>query len=179
MANANKAEEQNPCEIIKIKAPFHPHTVFLKTPANIKDIWPTEEYAINALKSIWRKHITLVNIPPHKAKAIIKEEEKENVGVKYWYIRIIPYPPNFKRIAAKTMEPATGASTWALGNHKWTLNIGSLTKKANNTRKKINEDLHGIKFSSRRELISSIFEMLKFLVYHIIVNKSGKDAVTV
>jgi hypothetical protein len=32
--------------------------------------------------------------------------------------RQIPYPPNFSRIAASTILPATGASTWALGNHK-------------------------------------------------------------
>jgi len=42
--------------------------------------------------------------------------------------RIIPYPPNFNRIAAKIIDPATGASTWALGNHRWVINIGNLTK---------------------------------------------------
>ena len=34
-------------------------------------------------------------------------------------VRIIPYEPSFRRIPARTMEPATGASTWAFGNHKW------------------------------------------------------------
>lgn len=34
-------------------------------------------------------------------------------------IRSIPYPPSFSKIAANTMEPAMGASTWALGSHKW------------------------------------------------------------
>lgn len=33
-------------------------------------------------------------------------------------IRITPYPPNFSRIAAKIIDPAIGASTWALGSHK-------------------------------------------------------------
>lgn len=32
--------------------------------------------------------------------------------------RIMPYPPSFSRIAAKTMEPAMGASTWAFGSHR-------------------------------------------------------------
>ena len=32
--------------------------------------------------------------------------------------RINPYPPNFSKIAARIIEPATGASTWALGNHR-------------------------------------------------------------
>ena len=42
--------------------------------------------------------------------------------------RASPYPPNFRRIAANTIEPAIGASTCALGNHRWTENIGSLTR---------------------------------------------------
>lgn len=33
-------------------------------------------------------------------------------------IRIIPYPPSFSRIAAKTIDPAIGASTWAFGSHR-------------------------------------------------------------
>jgi hypothetical protein len=34
-------------------------------------------------------------------------------------IRINPYLPNFNRIPARAIDPATGASTWALGSHKW------------------------------------------------------------
>lgn len=30
----------------------------------------------------------------------------------------MPYPPNLSSRAASNMEPAIGASTWALGNHK-------------------------------------------------------------
>ena len=41
-----------------------------------------------------------------------------------------PTPPNFKRTAAKNIDPPTGASTWALGSHMWVINIGSFTKKA-------------------------------------------------
>jgi len=41
--------------------------------------------------------------------------------------RIRPYPPSFSRMAAKIIEPAIGASTWALGSHKWVENIGSFT----------------------------------------------------
>lgn len=33
-------------------------------------------------------------------------------------IRIIPYPPSFSKIAARIMDPAIGASTWAFGSHK-------------------------------------------------------------
>jgi len=34
-------------------------------------------------------------------------------------IRNMPYPPSFSKMAASTIEPAIGASTWALGSHRW------------------------------------------------------------
>jgi hypothetical protein len=40
---------------------------------------------------------------------------------------IMPYPPSFNRIAARTMEPAIGASTWALGSHRCSPYNGILT----------------------------------------------------
>lgn len=43
-------------------------------------------------------------------------------------IRKIPYPPNFRRIAARIIDPATGASTCALGSHRWVRNMGSFTR---------------------------------------------------
>lgn len=45
-------------------------------------------------------------------------------------IRIIPYPPNFSRIAARTIEPAMGASTCALGSHRCRPYIGIFTMNA-------------------------------------------------
>lgn len=45
-------------------------------------------------------------------------------------IRANPYPPNFSSTAANTIDPATGASTWAFGSHKCTRNSGSLTMNA-------------------------------------------------
>lgn len=33
-------------------------------------------------------------------------------------MRAIPYPPSLSKIAASTIDPAIGASTWAFGNHK-------------------------------------------------------------
>lgn len=44
--------------------------------------------------------------------------------------RISPYPPNFRRIAAKIIDPATGASTWALGNQRCREYKGIFVKKA-------------------------------------------------
>lgn len=45
-------------------------------------------------------------------------------------IRIMPYPPSLRRIAAKIILPSSGASTCALGNHKCAKNIGNFTRKA-------------------------------------------------
>lgn len=45
-------------------------------------------------------------------------------------IRIRPYPPSFKRILARIIDPAAGASTWALGSHRWVKYIGIFTKNA-------------------------------------------------
>lgn len=45
-------------------------------------------------------------------------------------MRIKPYPPSLSRTAASTIEPATGASTWALGSQRWTPYRGILTRKA-------------------------------------------------
>lgn len=42
--------------------------------------------------------------------------------------RATPYPPNFRRIAARTIDPAIGASTCALGSHRWVENNGNLTR---------------------------------------------------
>lgn len=35
--------------------------------------------------------------------------------------RIRPYLPSFRRIPAKIIEPATGASTCAFGSHRWSV----------------------------------------------------------
>jgi len=58
--------------------------VLEKAPANIKDICPTDEYAIKDFRSICRKQITLVKTPPQTAKANIKEIEYELKKLKYW-----------------------------------------------------------------------------------------------
>jgi hypothetical protein len=45
-------------------------------------------------------------------------------------IRIRPYPPSLSNTPAKIIEPLTGASTCAFGNHKCTINIGIFTRNA-------------------------------------------------
>jgi len=78
-------------------------------------------------KSTNRRHKTLTDNPPTILKLINKftlsiNKKGENVR--------IPKLPNFNKIAARIIDPKTGASTWALGSHRWTLYMGSLTKKA-------------------------------------------------
>jgi hypothetical protein len=48
-------------------------------------------------------------------------------GINKVDIRSKPYPPSFKRIAARIIDPATGASTCALGSHRWVKKRGSFT----------------------------------------------------
>lgn len=56
---------------------------------------------------------------PHMDNIIKGYIMKLIVGLSIIVIRSIPYPPSFSRIAARTIEPAIGASTWAFGNHRW------------------------------------------------------------
>lgn len=45
---------------------------------------------------------------------------------------MMPYPPSLRSRAASNMDPAMGASTWALGNHRWNPYRGALTINAIN-----------------------------------------------
>lgn len=88
-------------------------------------IWLTEEYAIMIFISICRKHSTPTKPPPNRATLWIID--KFWVKYKLNLKRQRPNPANFKSKAASTMDPTTGASTWAFGSHKWMKNIGNLT----------------------------------------------------
>ena len=63
----------------------------------------------------------LINVPPWPIKE--KDVKTHILGedVIRGIIRNHPKPPILRRRPAKIMEPETGASTWALGNHKWVL----------------------------------------------------------
>jgi len=90
-------------------------------------------------------------------------------------IRISPYPPSFSRIAAKIIEPAIGASTWALGSHRCVVNIGSFTSiptiRRNHSRF---EDIHDGTVVG----MSINDEDVEFHIYINIIN-IGNDAVMV
>lgn len=55
---------------------------------------------------------------PHRDSKINGYAMKSVIGLRSSVIRSMPYPPSFSRIAARTMEPAMGASTWALGSQR-------------------------------------------------------------
>ena len=55
---------------------------------------------------------------------------KSVTGFRSNVIRSMLYPPSFSRIAARTMEPTIGASTWALGSQRWRPYSGIFTMKA-------------------------------------------------
>jgi hypothetical protein len=123
--------------------------------------------------------IILVNLAPHKATLISMEEIVKLLNFENRdSIRTNPYPPSFSKIAASTMDPAIGASTWAFGNHKWTENIGNFTRNpAMATSQKI-EDVENFIGNVRSAPINSI---LVFDVMYIDVNITsiGNEAVTV
>ena len=80
--------------------------------------------------SVWRRQIRLTIDPPNSAIVSQIQLNKRAVDEKIGKMRNKPYPPSLSRIPASTMDPDTGASTWALGSHRCTINIGSFTKKA-------------------------------------------------
>jgi len=75
----------------------------------------------------WRTQVRLVRTAPIRETLIIIFEGKAKTLIMF-IIRSKPYPPNFSKIAANTIEPAIGASTWAFGSHRWVKNIGNFTK---------------------------------------------------
>lgn len=67
---------------------------------------------------------------PHSARIINGYASSFDRGSSMTIIRIMPYPPSFSNTAASTIDPATGASTCALGSQRWTPYSGIFTRKA-------------------------------------------------
>lgn len=81
-------------------------------------------------RSVCRRQIELVIIIPHSDSRINGYAIDLVTGSRIMEMRIIPYPPSFNRIAARIIDPAIGASTWAFGSHRWTPYSGILIMKA-------------------------------------------------
>jgi hypothetical protein len=130
LARENIHEEHNPCAINIINAPCQPQIVLDMIPAVARPMCLTEEYAIRDFTSVWRMQINLVILPPTKAMAIIIGIDSLFKKINFDAIRSSPYLPSFNKTPAKTIEPATGASTCALGSQRWERYRGVFTKKA-------------------------------------------------
>jgi len=155
-ARANIPDEHTPCAIMIIIPPASPHIPNLNTPAIIKAMCTTEEYAIITLISLITVHRTPKTPPPTNANLIVKHAT--SFKPKTLASRTKPYPPNFNITPAKTIDPATGASTWALGSQRCTPHIGNFTRKAKTMKKYIkglpNPHVNGKKNSSPWKTIS-------------------------
>lgn len=57
-------------------------------------------------------------IIPHKDSTRNGYAMKSVTGFSSTVICSIPYPPSFRRMAARTMDPAIGASVCAFGNQR-------------------------------------------------------------
>lgn len=130
LAKENIHEEQRPWAINIESLPCHPHNVPVSTPAVASPMCLTEEYAISDFTSVCRIQINLVITPP-----IVQTVNKGaltnlfNINI-LLVIRRSPYVPNFRRMPARIIDPATGASTWALGSQRCTKYNGVFTIKA-------------------------------------------------
>ena len=151
-----------------------------KSPANKSPIWPTEEYAIRDFKSGCRRQMKLVATAPQAATGASQNARLVlSIGGNFSLIRRRPYEPSFRRIPAKIIDPATGASTCAFGSHRCVMYRGSLTR---NAAMQVNHH------EDRKKLIincgcchiaSKILMCPVCLLIMRRFSKSGKDAVTV
>lgn len=119
--------------------------------------------------------IVLVITAPHKAVAEIRGIYKLLININIEDIRRRPYLPSLSKIAARIIEPATGASTWALGNHKWTKYKGILTRKAKIIK---NHQIGLIEEIETQKLLMKDNDKLNLKSIKIIIN-SGREAATV
>lgn len=110
-AMKNRREDLRPWAIIIAIAPFIPNFVLERSPAIISPMWLTDEYAISDFRSDWRRQISDVRTPPTSAIDSIGDSSLMFMVGNDMIIRANPYPPSFSRIAASTIDPATGAST--------------------------------------------------------------------
>jgi hypothetical protein len=120
LARAKRPEEARPWAIISMRAPAQPHCDMDKIPAVTSPMWLIDEYAIKAFRSDWRRHRSLAIQAPHRLKVMIGDLILVTMSGKLYDTRNRPYLPSFSRMPARIIDPATGASTWALGSHRWT-----------------------------------------------------------
>lgn len=117
-AMEKRAEEDSPWANIITRAPSQPHFLDDMTAAVNNPMWPIDEYAMRAFRSVWRMQIALVTQAPTRHRDISIGARVELRCGKSELSRMRPYLPSFSRMAARIMEPASGASTCAFGSHR-------------------------------------------------------------
>lgn len=101
-----------------MNAPCHPKGVLDIIPLVASPMCLTEEYAMSAFTSVCRRQINLVIVAPTREMDTMSGERSLFSIRNLVANRRSPYLPNFRRIPAKIIDPATGASTWALGSQR-------------------------------------------------------------
>lgn len=81
-------------------------------------------------RSCCRKHMIEAIRDPVSDKDIMKALHDFRVWGQNILVRRAPYTPSFSKTLARIIEPATGASTCALGSQRWRGYIGILIRKA-------------------------------------------------
>lgn len=118
LARQNRADEVNPWAIMRISAPVNPQGVWIRIPPTTNPIWLTDEQAISDFRSVWRMQMEPVIITPQRARMMKGQLSSLVRGSRVTKIRIMPQPPNFSSTAARIIDPAMGASTWAFGSQR-------------------------------------------------------------
>lgn len=83
-----------------------------------RPMWLIEEYAIRDFRSVCCKQVRLARVAPHRDSTMNGRNMSVFGAGRVCDIRIMPYPPSFSRTAARIIDPAIGASTWALGSQR-------------------------------------------------------------
>lgn len=117
-ARQKSADDVKPWATIMAIAPARPHCVWIEIAAITKPMWLIEEYAIRDFRSVCCRQVKLARVAPQRDRTTNGRNMSVFRAGRVWAIRMMPYPPSFSRIAARTIDPAIGASTWALGSHK-------------------------------------------------------------
>lgn len=98
--------------------------------------------------------IELVIRAPQRAREMNGCWRSSGRGLIRRVVRIMPYPPSFSRRPARSMEPAIGASTCALGSHRCKPYRGAFTinasRRARLSRRGDQEVAGGVSFNRGR-----------------------------
>ena len=93
-----------------ISPPWVPHSLPLTRSTSIKAMCLTDEKAIRTFMSDLWKQLILITTNPH-ADDLKTKTEAYLYSLRVVYTFRIPNPPIFSKIAARNMDPITGAST--------------------------------------------------------------------